>query len=221
MGFAVIDGDPQVMHGVARHHTIGQRLTHAFFNRSHEHSGNGATLDHVDKFKTGAALHRFDAQHHLAKLPRSATLLFVAAMALGALGDGFAVGDAGWTGVKLHLELLLHPGQLGAQMHIAQPTDNGFIGAGVALHLEAWVFQLKFVQYFKQAVLITLAPRLHRQSLHGQGKLEWREVNVVLIVRVVQHAVKLDLIDLGNRADVAWHQAGHFHVVLALQPVEV
>ena len=142
-------------------------------------------------------------------------------MTFGALCDGLAVSDARWAGVELHLELLLHPGQLGAQMHIAQSPDNGFVGAGVALHLEARVFQLQFMQYFKQAVFITLAPRLYRQSLHGQGKLEWLQVNVVLIVRVVQHAVKFDLIDLGHGANVARHQAGHFHIFLALQAIKM
>jgi hypothetical protein len=111
--------------------------------------------------------------------------------------------------------------QLGAQVHVAQPTDHRLVGVGVALHLEAGVFQFKFVQNFKQTVFVAFAFGVHRQPLHGQRKLQGFEVNVVFVMGIVQHAVKLNVVHLGHGTDVAGHQAGHFHVVFALQAVQV
>ena len=145
----------------------------------------------------------------------------MAAVALGSLGNGFAVGNARRAGVQLHLVLLLHAGQLGAQVHVTQAADHRLVGVRVALDLEAGVFQFELVQYFKQAVFIALALGLHRQPLHGQWKLQRLQVDVVFVVRVVQHAIEFDLVHLGHRPDVARPQAGHFDIVLALQAVEV
>jgi hypothetical protein len=44
---------------------------------------------------------------------------------------------------------------------------------------------------------------------------------VVLVVRIVQHGVELDLVDLRHRADVAGHERIDLDVFLALQLVEV
>ena len=55
----------------------------------------------------------------------------------------------------------------------------------------------------------------------GVGNSSGAQVNVVLVVRVVQHRVELDLLDLGHRADVARHERVGLDVVLALQLVEV
>jgi hypothetical protein len=38
-------------------------------------------------------------------------------------------------------------------------------------------------------------------------------VDVILVVRIVQHAVELDLVDLGNRRDVARHRFFHLDVL--------
>ena len=44
---------------------------------------------------------------------------------------------------------------------------------------------------------------------------------LVLVVRVVQHAVEVDLLDLGDRADVAGHARRYLDVLPALQLEEV
>ena len=170
------------MHRKARRHALRQGLAHPFFNRLHENARDGATLDHIDKFKPGAACQRLHAQHHFTKLPCPTTLLLVAAVAFSLAGDGFNVGNLRRAGVQLQLELLLHAQQLGTQVHVAQAPDHGLVGARVALHLEAGVFQLQFVQNLKQPLLIALALGLHRQALHGLRQGQRHEVNVVFIV---------------------------------------
>ena len=44
---------------------------------------------------------------------------------------------------------------------------------------------------------------------------------VILVVRVVQHGVEMDLVDLGHRADVARHRLRDLDVILALQLEQV
>ncbi len=44
---------------------------------------------------------------------------------------------------------------------------------------------------------------------------------MVLVVRVVQHGIEVDLLDLGDGADVPRHQRVDLDVVLALQLVEM
>jgi hypothetical protein len=46
-------------------------------------------------------------------------------------------------------------------------------------------------------------------------------VDVVFVMRVVQHAVELDFVDLGNRAQVARNQGFDLDVILALQAIDV
>ena len=46
-------------------------------------------------------------------------------------------------------------------------------------------------------------------------------MDVVLVVRIVQHAVEFDLVDLRHRGDVARNRAVHLHALAALQQEEV
>ena len=73
----------------------------------------------------------------------------------------------------------------------------------------------------EQALFIALAPRLHRQPVHRLGELQRAQMDVVFVVRIVQHIVKADFVDLGNRPDVAGLQGRHFQEVLALQAVQM
>ena len=54
-------------------------------------------------------------------------------------------------------------------------------------------------------------------AVHRRRELERPHVDVVLVVRIVQHAVELDLVDLGHGADVARHDLVDLDVLLALQ----
>lgn len=64
-------------------------------------------------------------------------------------------------------------------------ADHRLVGAGMALDLEAGVFQLQFVQHLKQALLVPLALGLHRQALHRLRQGQGPQVNLVFVVRVI------------------------------------
>ncbi len=106
-------------------------------------------------------------------------------------------------------------------MQLAQAPDYGLIGRSVALELEARVLHLELVQHFEQALLVALLLGLNRDTVHRRGKFEGAQVDMVLVVRIVQHAVELDLLDLGHRADVPRNERIGLDVVLALYRKQV
>ena len=55
----------------------------------------------------------------------------------------------------------------------------------------------------------------------GTGYCSGLQVDVVLVVRVVQHGVERDFVDLGDGRDVAGHARIGFDVLLALQQEQV
>jgi len=61
-------------------------------------------------------------------------------------------------------------------------------------------------QHFEQALLVAFFLGLDRDAVHRRGEFERPQVDMVLVVRIVQHAVELDLLDLGHRADVPRHE---------------
>ena len=70
-------------------------------------------------------------------------------------------------------------------------------------------------------LLVAAALGLDREAVHGRRELERHEVDVILVVRIVEHGVEVDLVDLGHRADVAGHERVGLDEVLALQEVRV
>jgi hypothetical protein len=87
--------------------------------------------------------------------------------------------------------------------------------------LEAGVFDLELVQDLEQALLVGLAPRMYRQALHRLRKLERLQVDMVFVMRIVQHAVELDFLDLGDGAQIAGYQRLDLDILLALQAIHV
>ncbi len=66
-----------------------------------------------------------------------------------------------------------------------------------------------------------MALGLDGQAVHRHGKVERLQVDVVVLGGVVQHGVEVQLVDLGDGADVARHTLRHLDVLLALQHEEV
>ena len=85
------------------------------------------------------------------------------------LGDGLAIGNLRRAGVEFQLVLLLHAGQLRAQVHLADAANHHLVGGGVPLGPERRVFQLQLVQDVKQPLLVALASGLDREPCIGCG----------------------------------------------------
>ena len=59
------------------------------------------------------------------------------------------------------------------------------------------------VQHFGNPLLVAALLRRDGDALHRRREFERPHVDVILVVRVVQHAVEFDLVDLRDRGDVA------------------
>ncbi len=106
-------------------------------------------------------------------------------------------------------------------MQFAQAADHRFVERGVVVDLQRRVFEHQLVQGFRDALLVAAALGLDRQAEHRHREFQRPHVDVVFVVRVVQHAIELDLLDLGDGGDVTGHGFGHFLQILALQQEQV
>jgi len=91
----------------------------------------------------------------------------------------------------------------------------------MALDDEGRVFHGQFAEDVEEALFVAFLLRLDGEAGHRLGEFERREMDVVFVVAVVQHAVEVDFLDLGDGADVAGQQLIDFDTVLALQLVKV
>ena len=159
---------------------------------------------------------RLDAQMHFTELPGTAALLLVAMNALGLAGDGFAVWNAWRLGIHFKLVLAGHLFQLGLEMNLAQPTDDGFIARRVALDHEGRILHRQLAENIEQALLVTLLFRLDSQPGHRLRKFERYQMDMIFVVRVVQHGIEIHFFNFGNRPDIAGHQFINFNDILGL-----
>ena len=106
-------------------------------------------------------------------------------------------------------------------MQLAEAVDDGLVGAGHVLELQARVFVDQLGQDLPHPLFVAVALGLDRQAVHRLRKGQRREVDVVVLGGVVQHRVEVDLVDLGDRGDVARQRLRDLDVVLALQHEQV
>ena len=90
VGLAVDQCHPQVDHGIAGADALLHLCRDTLLDAGDELSRNGAADDLVDELETGSLRERFDLDIADRVLAVSAGLLDVAAMALGAAGEGLA-----------------------------------------------------------------------------------------------------------------------------------
>ena len=77
------------------------------------------------------------------------------------------------------------------------------------------------VQHVGDPLLVAALFRRDRHALHRHREFERPHVDVVLVVRIVQHAVELDLVHLRHRGEVAGHGALDLDVLAALEQEEM
>ena len=106
-------------------------------------------------------------------------------------------------------------------MDFAEAADDRFVTGRMPLDDEGRVFHGQLAEDVEQPLLVALLLGFDGQPGHRSGKFERRQMDMVLVVTVVQYAVEVDFIDLGDGADVARQQRVDFDRVLALQLVEV
>ena len=218
---AVVDDDAHVLQRKAGDRAAREHLLDALLHGRHELVGNHAALGLVDELEARAALARLHAQRHLAELAGAAGLLLVPVKALRLRGDRLAVRNARRARVDLELVLARHPLEDRPQVQVAQRAQHRLVGRRIVLDDDRRVLGDHPVQHVGDPLLVAALLRRDRDAVHRHRELEGPHVDVVLVVRVVQHAVELDLVDLGDGGDVAGHRAVDLDVLAALQHEQV
>ena len=77
------------------------------------------------------------------------------------------------------------------------------------------------VQHVRNALLVAAPLGLDRHAVHRRREFERLHVDVVFVVRIVQHAIELDFVHLGHRGNVAGHRAVDLDVLASLQHEQV
>ena len=106
-------------------------------------------------------------------------------------------------------------------MQVRKAADHALVELLVVLDAEARIFFAESLQRRCELLLLALVRGLDRKAKHRHGKIEWFQVNLILVVRIVQHRVEMDFIDLRDGRDVARNRLFDFGVILAAQLEEM
>ena len=220
MVLAVVDVDAHVLQREAGERARGEHRLHALLHGGNERRGDGAALHRVDELEAAATRQRLDLEVDLAELAGAAGLLLVPVVPFGRGGDGLAIRDARRARGDFELELARHALQHRAQVQVAQAPQHGLVQVGL-LELQRRVLGDHAGEHVGDAALVAAPLGLDRDAVHRRRELERLHVDLVLVVRVVQHAVELDLVDLGHGRQVARHRAVDLDVLASLQHEQV
>ena len=124
-------------------------------------------------------------------------------------------------GLHLHAVALAHALQQHAQVKLAHAVEHGLVHRGVVLDAHARVLGGELVQGVGEALLVAAALRLDRESEHRRREGDRLQVVLVLLVRVMQHCIQVQLLHLGDRADVPGLGGRDLARLLAQEAVEV
>src|SRR3989344_4471113 len=105
-----------------------------------------AASDFAFKFKSFAALLRFNPKPDMPILPVPAGLLDVFAFSFGGFFDGFFVSDLRAPDIRPDFKFALHPLHDNFQMELAHSGNNCLHCFFVALDSESWIFIRKALQ---------------------------------------------------------------------------
>ena len=83
------------------------------------------------------------------------------------------------------------------------PYSTVSLTRGVVLDAHARIFGGELVQGVGEALLVAAPLRLDGEPSIGGGKCDGLQVVAVLVVRIVQHRIEVQLVDLRDGADVA------------------
>ena len=106
-------------------------------------------------------------------------------------------------------------------MQVAEAVQHGFVLRDVMFDAHARVLGHEAMQAFGQLLLVTALLGADREPEHRWRERHGLQVIIVFVVRVVQHGVEMNLVDLRHRADVTRDGLGDLGMFLALQLVEV
>ncbi len=102
-----------------------------------------------------------------------------------------------------HSVALDHSLEQDAQVELAAPIQHRLVDGGMMLDAHARIFGDQLVQSVRKPLFIAAALRRDCNTQHGRRKAHCLQVIMVLVVRIMQHRVQVQLFDLCDRADIA------------------
>ena len=183
-----------------------------------------AALDRVDEVEALAALAGPDPQVDLAELPAAAGLLLVPVVGLGLAEDRLQVGDVGHVGVHLQLVPVLEPLLDDVQVQVAHARDHQLVRLGVAADGEGRVLVGDLGEPDRDLGLVVAGLGLDGAGDHRDRELDRPDAKLRDrgIAADVAHGVRdVQVVELGDRHDVAGDRLVDFLLLLALEDVDV
>ena len=102
-------------------------------------------------------------------------------------------------------------------MQLAQSAQYRFVQRHIVLDDQSRVFSHHLVQHLGDTLFVAAAFWLDRKPAHRRRKFEGPHMDLIFVVRIVQHAVEVDLVDFRDGGDIAWVSVRHFNRFGALQ----
>src|SRR5579863_9726699 len=85
----------------------------------------------------------------------------------------------------------------------------------MVLDADARILRRELVKGIGEALLVAAALRLYGEAQHRRREGDGLEMVLVLVVGVMQHGIEVQLVHLGDRADIARDRFRYLHGVLA------
>ena len=162
---------------IAGNDSACQRFYNPFFNRRNESSGHNAADNSILKFKSGAALRRFDFQMNVSVLSASPRLFFMFILGIGNDAfDRFFVRNARFNNVDVHAEFFLKPFYDDREMQFTLSLNHRLLCLGVVMNDERGVFLMERMEAGTDLILFTFRLRENGICDHRVGK-EYRRIH--------------------------------------------
>ena len=211
---SVFDGNLDVDHLEAGVDTGLDGLCDAVHHRRDVLLGDGTTNDLVDDLDALALFVRLDIDDGVTVLAATTGLADELALALGRLGDGFAVGDLRSAGVGLDGEFALQTVADDLKMQLAHAGDDQLSGFFVGEATECRIFFSQTLEALGHLVLVGLRLRLdgHADDRFREGRGFEGDVEVL----VAQGVTCGDVAQTDEGRDVAGVDGVHVLALAAL-----
>ena len=124
-------------------------------------------------------------------------------------------------GLDVHTVTLGHALEHHPQVQLAHAVEHRLVHARMMLDAHARILRHQLVQAVREALFLATPFRFDGDAEHRRRERDRLEVKLILIVRVVEHRVEMQLVDLRDGADVARNAGRDFGVLLAQQAKQV
>ena len=215
---AIIKDGFEVHDGITRERAVDAGLAQTLFDRGEEVLGDAAAEDFLGKDHLFALLVGLEADPNVTELAAAAGLLLMTALLGDRLADLFTVGHARRVEHDLDAEAALELVDEHVDLDVAHAGDDHLVRFGVVDDAEGRIFLVQAVEALSH--LILLAAGLGRDGDAVAGLIERDGLDLDDLARLAERVAGLDLVHLGDGADVAAGELLDLGILLALGDVQ-